>query len=688
MKRSLNKKVIIGLLIVLTVGTLSLFFGGGSNDELVYSEGRPWNYAKLIAPFDIPIEYDSLSTKRIKDSIDNTFIPIYNIKNDVKEKSLQAIDSSLAAITTLKPAIKRQMLTKASQVFDDGIVDIDTYNKISKHALSQIRIITDKGNESVIVDVDRLRSEMDAYSAIIDSTSLLNLPEEKEISQILHSNIKPTLVYDATKSSALLEEAYKMALAPNGVKMTGERIIDYGEIVTPQKFTLIKTYERLSAEKNLSNPIQHFSKYGNIVVILLIMIAFYLFIRILYPEVYNSLRSMVFLFSFVFVFVLLVYLIALLRPGFLYIVPFALVAIVVTIFFNTSLGFLTHTVVVLLSSFVAIDSIDFVIMQFLAGIIAIVSIKGLMQRSQLVVCALFIFLCYTITYVAQHLVRHGTLSTLDWHVILYFAVNCIVLSFAYFVIFIIEKIFGFTSQVTLVELSDINNEVLQELSENCPGTFQHSLQVATLAGEAARQIGANVQLVRAGALYHDIGKIDNPAFFTENQSGVNPHDVLQPEQSAAIVISHVTDGLRRAEKAKLPQVVKDLIAQHHGTGKTRYFYNKALKQSATGNVPVEPYTYPGPNPTTREASILMMADSCEAAAKSLANPNEESITSIVDKIVESQINDGMFNDSPISFKDIYEVKKCLIKRLLTFYHTRVSYPDEVKPDMMLSTPAE
>ena len=187
MKRSLNKKVIIGLLIVLTVGTLSLFFGGGSNDELVYSEGRPWNYAKLIAPFDIPIEYDSLSTKRIKDSIDNTFIPIYNIKNDVKEKSLQAIDSSLAAITTLKPAIKRQMLTKASQVFDDGIVDIDTYNKISKHALSQIRIITDKGNESVIVDVDRLRSEMDAYSSIIDSTSLLNLPEEKEICLFISS---------------------------------------------------------------------------------------------------------------------------------------------------------------------------------------------------------------------------------------------------------------------------------------------------------------------------------------------------------------------------------------------------------------------------------------------------------------------------------------------------------------------
>ena len=672
------------LLITLTVGVLSLFFGGGSNDELSYNVNRPWIYAKLIAPFDIPIEHDSLSTKRIKDSIDHSFIPIFTMKNDVKEKSLNAIDSSLAAITTLKPSIKQKMLNVAKDVFDKGIVDIDTQNKIARGEITQIRVITPKGNESVVIDASQLHSDQSAYLAIKDTISLMNHPEEHVISEILNKNIKPTLTYDEVKSKALLDEAYKIALAPNGMKVTGESIIDYGEIVTPEKYTLLKTYERLSAEKNLVNPVQHFSKYGNIVVILLIMIAFYLFIRILYPEVYNSLRSMIFLFSFIFIFVLIVYLITLLRPGFMYVVPFALVAIVVTIFFNTSLGFLTHMVVVLLCSFVAIDSVDFVIMQFLAGIIAIVSIKGLMQRSQLVVCALFIFLCYTITYIAQHVVRHGALEALDWHVILYFAVNCIVLSFAYFGIFIVEKIFGFTSPVTLVELSDINNEVLRELSENCPGTFQHSLQVATLAGEAARQIGANVQLVRAGALYHDIGKIDNPAFFTENQSGVNPHDVLQPEQSAAIVISHVTDGLKRADKAKLPEVVRDLIAQHHGKSKTRYFYNKALKQSATGNVPTEPYTYPGPNPTTREASILMMADACEAATKSLANPNEESITNIVDKIVESQINDGMFNDSPISFKDIYEVKKCLIKRLLTFYHTRVSYPEDMRPDSLMS----
>lgn len=683
MKQSLKTKVIIMLLIVFTVGVLTLLLVGGTSDKLVYIEDRPWNYPKLIAPFDFPIEYDSVSTEQIKDSINTSFTPFFTENNNVKETALQNIESSLAAITTLKPAVRNLILSEVDTLFSNGIIDINTQNKIANGEISQIRIYSKNDINIKAVEASQLHSHEAAYKEIKDSLSSMHIADERRVLDILYNNIKPTLEYDASKSEAQLKEELKLALAPHGSISKGDLIIDYGEMVTHDKYTILKTYERVLEENKVENAVKSLSRYGNIVLLFLILLSYYLFIRFLDPKVFSSLRSMVFLFSFIFIFVLIVYLISLLRPGFLYIVPFALVPIVVTIFFNTSLGYVTHMVVVLLSSFVAPDSIDFVIMQFLAGIIAIVSIKGLMQRSQLVVCAIFIFFCYTITYVTQCVVRYGSIDTIDWHVILYFAVNCIVLSFAYFVIFIVEKIFGFTSQVTLVELSDINNDVLRELSENCPGTFQHSLQVATLAGEAARQIGANVQLVRAGALYHDIGKIDNPAFFTENQGGVNPHDVLKPEQSAAIVISHVTDGLKRAEKAKLPQVIKDLIAQHHGTSKTRYFYGKALRQSATGNVPAEPYTYPGPNPSTREAAILMMADACEAATKSLSRPDEQSITEMVEKIIESQLADGMFKEAPISFKDISEVKKCLIKRLLTFYHTRVSYPEDVKPSMAL-----
>lgn len=677
MKTLTRNKLIVWLLIVLTVSTLSLFFGGGSHDALVYNEGRPWNYPKLIAPFDIPIEYDSVSAKKIKDSIDSNFAPIYSRNEVLTQKSIENIETGLAHMSGVPSGTKQHLIQMTRQLYEKGIVDNNTKNLISNGKIKQVRVVNSQGNESVVVNSSDLMSAMEAYN-YLDTTVLFGVQQSKELSQLFYTNLSPSLMYDSVKSQSLLDDAYKMALAPHGVKVTGEGIIDYGEIVTAEKYSLLQTYERLSAERNINNTLQHFSMLGNVVVLLLIMLVFYLYIRIMHPTVFRSMRHMLFLFSFVFVFSLIVYVIAHLRPGFMYIIPFALVPIVVTIFFSTSLGFFTHMVVVLLSSLVAPDASDFVLLQFMAGTIAIMSIKGLMQRSQLVVCALLIFLCYSATYIAQYIVRNGTISTLDWHVILYFAVNCIVLSFAYFVIFIVEKIFGFTSQVTLVELSDINNPVLRELSENCPGTFQHSLQVATLAGEAARKVGANVQLVRAGALFHDIGKINNPAFFTENQSGVNPHDVLQPDQSALIVISHVTDGLQRAEKANLPQVIKDLIAQHHGKSKTRYFYNKALKQSATGNVDPAPYTYPGPNPQTREAAILMMADACEAAAKSLTVPNEENITNIVNKIIDSQVSDGMFNESPISFKEINEVKNCLIKRLLTFYHTRVSYPDDVK----------
>lgn len=684
-KKLIRNKLIVFLLIIMTVSTLSLFFGGGSEDALVYSAGRPWNYPKLIAPFDIPIEYDSITAKNIKDSIDRGFAPIYSRNEDVVQKSLENIETSLAQISGVSSQLKKKLLETTHQFYEKGIVDNSTKNLIGKGKIKQVRVVNSQGNESVTVNASDLLSAMEAYN-YLDTTILFGIEQSKELSQLFYNNLSPCLVYDSVKSNELLDEAYKMALAPHGVKVTGEGIIDYGEIVTPEKYSLLKTYERLSAERNVNNTVQRFSMLGNVVILSLLMLVLYLYIRIMYPAIYKSTRYMVFLFSFVFFFVLLVYIIAHLRPGLMYIIPFALVPIVVSVFFNTPLGFFTHMVVVLISSLVAPEASEFIIMQFLAGVIALVSVKGLMQRSQLVLCAVLIFLCYTVTYVAQYVVRNGTWSTLDWHVVIYFAVNCIVLSFAYFGIFIVEKIFGFTSQVTLVELSDINNPVLRELSENCPGTFQHSLQVATLAGEAARKVGANVQLVRAGALFHDIGKIENPAFFTENQSGVNPHDVLQPEQSAAIVISHVTDGLRKAEKANLPQVIKDLIAQHHGAGKTRYFYNKALKQSATGNVSPEPFSYPGPNPQSREAAILMMADACEAATKSLPIPNEENITNLVNKIIDSQVAEGMFNESPISFKDINEVRECLIKRLLTFYHTRVSYPEDVKTEEPAAEP--
>ena len=298
------------------------------------------------------------------------------------------------------------------------------------------------------------------------------------------------------------------------------------------------------------------------------------------------------------------------------------------------------------------------------------------RRSQLIQTAFLVFTAYSLSYIAVEVISSGTISGIDLRIFGIFAINSVLISFAYILIFVFEKLFGFTSIVTLVELSDINNPLLRELSEECPGTFQHSLSVSNLAYEAAHRIGANAQLVRAGALYHDIGKITNPAFFTENQHGVNPHDALNPMQSARIVIAHVTDGLKRAEKAKLPSVIKDFISEHHGCGKAKYFYNTYCNQHPDEEVDTASFIYPGPNPKSKETSILMMADTVEAASRSLPDHTPEAIENLVNRLIDSQIADGLHNDSLLSFKDVREIKESFISRLRTMYHARISYPSD------------
>ena len=308
--------------------------------------------------------------------------------------------------------------------------------------------------------------------------------------------------------------------------------------------------------------------------------------------------------------------------------------------------------------------------------VSIFTLRELTKRSQLLRTAVAVFLVYVIGFVAVELMHTATLSSNVGRIIGYFAINSVLISFAYILIFVVEKLFGLTSLVTLVELCDINNPLLRELSEECPGTFQHSMSVSNLAGDAARIINANPLIVRAGALYHDIGKITNPAFFTENQHGVNPHDALPPEQSARIIISHVTEGKKLAEKDKLPSVLHDMILQHHGRGLVKYFYTMAQREHPDSKIDPEPFTYPGPNPQTREASLLMMADGVEAASRSLPEHTIESITELVNKIIDGQVDAGLHRESPISFRDIQTIKESFINRLRTIYHVRVAYPKQ------------
>lgn len=676
MKKENRKSLLYVLLIVAAGVIITLFLPGKSTNTLIYEQGKPWTHPILTAPFDIPIEYDSITAQQITDSIDRNTARIYKRDNSVSARQISQLSQKLQSGTSLSPMVQRALLSEMSDLYANGIVDADTKSQIKDGEIKEVRIMA--SNIAEVVDPESLISVKDAYHWI---DSVMSKPLYFGVmSQVAINNyLEPNLMYDSIETNKLLEDAYRKALAPQGIVQTGEGIIDHGDIVTPQKYAILKTYERMMLEREMKVNGVNLSIVGQTVFVAIMMLVLYFFMKLMRPRTYTVTRKMVFIISFITVFIVVVELIVGFRYILIYAVPFALVPIIMTTFLDSRTAFYIHMIVVLLCSLVAKDQAEFIIMQFVAGNIAIVAIKEMSRRSQLLACAFFIFIAYCLLYTAMVLIRSGNLETVGWHEYAMFAFNCVVLAVAYLLIYVIERIFGFTSTVTLVELSDINTPELRMLSEACPGTFQHSLQVANLAQEAARKINANSQLARAGALYHDIGKINNPAFFTENQIGVNPHDTLTYTQSARIVINHVADGIKRAEKAKLPQVIRDFIAQHHGKGKARYFYTLACK--ANGNQPVDPapFTYPGPNPQTKEAAIMMMADACEAATRSLKEPDEKAIAAIVEKVINGQIVEGLLDEAPISFKDVGIIKRTFIERLRTFYHLRIAYPDDVVP---------
>ena len=674
MSRKNNNYIIMALVLlsILLIAT-ALFFSRETTRIESFEVGKPWLHSRLEASFQFDIELDEATRKHITDSVNQNFAKIYTLDRKKGEQQIALLSRALNGRSG-SPALLQAVYT----LYNNGIVDNDAANDI--RAGKQLRFMVGN-NELQVVDATNMRTVRQAYSWLADSMRSNPAIQEALKAVDISNYLVPNMMVDVEENEKWMGEDLRNALRSPGTIQQGEVIISRGEIVTPKKASAIESYQNEVIRRNKQrNTDEGLNLLGQILIVATLMLAFYFFIRMLRRQVFDSLRRMVFLITFITVFVIAVFLLVKFKYSLLYVIPFALVPIIVSSFFDDHTSFFVHIVTVLICSLIASShQAEFIIMQFLAGIIAIISVKELTKRTQLVRCAAFIFLAYCTTYVAMTLINEGDFGKIDKLYFAYFLINCVILSFAFLIIPIVEKAFGFTSSMTLLELADINNPLLRQLSTNCPGTFQHSLQVANLAGEAALKIGANMQLVRAGALYHDIGKTKNPAFFTENQIGENPHDhLVRPEDSAKIVIDHVSNGLKIAEDADLPKVIKDLIAQHHGKGVTRYFYYKAREARPDQEVDKTPFSYPGPNPQTKEAAILMMADACEAATKSLNDHSEESIAAMVNKIIDGQVAEGLLREAPISFRDVETVKRLFIERLRTAYHARVAYPSEVK----------
>ena len=663
--------------------TISILFmlPRADHESFNYELNQPWKYPLLTATFDMPIMRDSASLTSLRDSVDKNFIPFVMRKQSISEMNLARFRNNASAIV---PSDDVARLTKIlMEVYSRGIISTDINNELSKGQKTKLRMAQDTiGSDPetafVTVDATRMFSQASAYryidSVYHSSASTASKAFSSELGRAVSACLTPNVIIDSVADRKFREQEYLNITGAQGIIKAGQRIVDRGEIVTPQIYTNLNTFLEMRGQQDTTDPTTYFV-LGQVLYTLIIFGLLYTFLAIYRPRFYSSLRKMTFLMIFITLFTVFTVVMFETIPNGLYYVPYAAVPVIVLVFFDSRTAIFSLITTIMLSALVATFPHSFIFMEMSVGLAATFATRQLSRRSDLLRTAVIAFIIYCLTYLTCSFIFDGNLSTFSWKIIGAFAINSVILSFAYILILVIERIFGFTSTVTLVELSDINNKVLRSLAEEAPGTFQHSMQVSALASEAARAIGANTQLVRTGALYHDLGKMKSPIFFTENQHGVNPHAGLDPSTSARKIISHVTDGLAMAQKEKLPQVIRNFIAEHHGRGITKYFYNTAVNEAGDQPVDPAPFTYPGPDPQSKETAILMMADSIEAASRSLTDYSQASIDNLVDRIVDSQVADGRFKEAPISMRDIETVKNTFKKRLATIYHSRIAYPD-------------
>lgn len=651
-----------------------------------YEQGRPWRYNSLIATFDFPVYKTPDEVKAERDSALSQFQPFYTEDVQIAQRQIAAFETAWRAgrFGDVPAHCLNHVDKMLRGVYEAGMVPSADLSQMAKERTPGVRVV--EGTEAVTRPITELYSTRSAYEYIVYADTI-NFPRELLARCNINEYLSPNLSIDSAKTSAVREDLLAAVSPASGMVQSGQRIIDRGEIISAEQYKILQSFERETVRRNDPSKGMWQVVTGQVTFVLCVIVAFVFYLRLFRREYLRSPHSILLLSSLIAIFPLITY--AMVDQKFLnvYMVPYAMVPIFVRIFMDSRTAFMTMVCSVILSSLALHSNYEFVIVQFMSGMTAIYALRDLTERSQLLRVALAVFVTSSAIMLGYDLSQGIEFSHLDRSMYVYNAVNGVLLLFAYPLLYMIEKLFGFTSSVTLVELSNTNNSVLRRMSKVAQGTFVHSLQVANLAAEVADKIGAKPQLVRTGALYHDIGKMLNPAFFTENQTGVNPHDELTEERSAQIIISHVTEGLKLADKYHLPKVIRDFISTHHGRSQVKYFYIQ-WKNKHQGEEPdAKLFTYPGPNPFTREQAILMMCDAVEASSRSLKEFTEESIKELVNRIIDGQVQAGYFRECPITFRDIADAKRVLAESLKTIYHTRIAYPElNAKPAELAPQP--
>ena len=659
--------IIIGSVILIV-----WFMPGETHGNFHAEQGKPWRYGDLTAPFDFPIYKSEKTIKHERDSMMRLYEPYYNANAEVEGRQVRKfVADHRDGLPGLSDDYISIIANRLHRIYQNGIMNSADYAKLSADTSRMIRIVV--GKNAISTAITSIYSEKAAYEQLFLDEALASHRQALQKCN-LNDYIVPNLIFDKERSDASLDDLLNTIPLASGVVQKGQKIIGRGDIVDEKVYRILESF-RLESDKRDRNTTQmRLTMMGETIYAALFLICFTMYLTLFRKDYFEKPRSIAMLYSLIVFFVAVTALMVRNNIGHVYILPYAMVAVFVRVFMDSRTAFITHFTMVMICACMLQYQFEFVVVQSMAGLAAIYSLRELEYRSQLFKTALIVSAVSMAVNAAFDLIRATTWNDFDMSTYNYIIINGVLLLFAYPSLYLMEKLFGFISDITLIELSNTNNNLLRRMSEVAPGTFQHSIMVGNLAAAVANKIGAKSQLVRTGALYHDIGKMTNPVYFTENQSTVNPHESMSYIDSAQTIISHVTEGLKLAERNNLPAVIKEFISTHHGQGKTKFFYVKYKNEHPDEYIDELLFTYPGPNPFTREQAILMMADTVEAASRSLPDYTEKSIRDLVNRLVDGQLADGYFRECPITFRDIAYAKTVMIDKLKTMYHTRVSYP--------------
>ena len=660
-------------LIIGTVAIIAWLMPRSNEFSFNVEKGRPWVYSDLSAPFDFPIYKSDEVISKERDSLMKLYEPYYLINKEVSGNEIRQFYKDYSnGIPGLDNDFLSIIANRLRDLCATGIMNSSEYTDLHQDTTRLIRIID--GKNATSMPITEVNSVVSAYEKIfIDHT----LAEHRDILKKCNLNdyLKPNLTYDKERSEASLNELHNSIPLATGLVQRGQKIIDRGDIIDTKTYNILMSYKKETERKHENDPRLSLTILGQILYVAIIITCFTVFLSLFRKDYFEKARSSAMLYALIIIFAAIACLMVSHSVLHIYMVPFAMVPIFVRVFMDSRTAFMAHLTTVLICACALQHPLEFIAVETVAGLIAIFSLRELSSRSQLFWTAVLITVGMGLTNLSLDWIRTSDLRRISYSEYNYIAINGMLLFCSYPLLYLIEKAFGFTSNITLIELSDMNKELLRKMSEVAPGTFQHSIQVGNLAAEIARKIDAKSQLVRTGALYHDIGKISNPIYFTENQSGVNPHEKMGSIDSAQMIISHVTEGIKMAEKYDLPNVIKDFISTHHGQGKAKFFYVQYKNAHPNDDVDELLFTYPGPNPFTKEQAILMMADTVEAASRSLPDYTEKTIRELVNRLIDTQVAEGYFKECPITFRDIAYAKTVLIEKLKMIYHTRLSYPE-------------